>query len=108
MNRIKQLREEIGMTQVRLSIELEVAQETVSAYEHNKHYPSVATLIKMTKLFHASIDYILGFSDVRNPASSLLEEEEALLAGFKTLSKSNQGHAVTYIRGLLAAQDNRD
>lgn len=32
------------MTQVRLSVELGVAQETVSAYESGKHYPSVATL----------------------------------------------------------------
>ena len=39
-NRIKQLREELRMTQVRLSIELEVSQETVSAYENQKHYPS--------------------------------------------------------------------
>ncbi len=108
MNRIKQLREEIGMTQVRLSIELEVAQETVSAYEHSKHFPSVATLIKLQKLFHASIDYILGFSDVRNPVSSLSEDEETWLATFKTLSKSNQALAATYVRGLLAAQDNKE
>ena len=37
-NRIKQLREEYNMTQVRLSIELEVSQETISAYESGKHY----------------------------------------------------------------------
>ena len=45
-NRIKQLREEYNMTQVRLSIELEVSQETISAYESGKHYPSVADYLK--------------------------------------------------------------
>ena len=36
-NRIGQLREEHHMTQVRLSIELGVSQETVSAYENGTH-----------------------------------------------------------------------
>ena len=47
-NKIKELREENHMTQVRLSIELEVSQETVSAYDRGKHYPSVAALIKLS------------------------------------------------------------
>ena len=53
-NRIKQLREEYNMTQVRLSIELEVSQETISAYESGKHYPSVAALLRLSEIFHAS------------------------------------------------------
>ena len=65
-NRIRQLREELRMTQVRLSIELEVSQETVSAYENQKHYPSFLQLSRMSTLFNASIDYIMGLSDVRN------------------------------------------
>ena len=36
-NRIGQLREEHHMTQVQLSIELGVSQETVSAYENGTH-----------------------------------------------------------------------
>lgn len=32
MNRIKQLRQLHHMTQIRLSVELEVSQETISAY----------------------------------------------------------------------------
>lgn len=65
MNRIKELRESKGMTQIRLSIELSLSQETVSAYENGKHYPSVENLIKMSKIFNASCDYILGLSDTK-------------------------------------------
>ena len=61
MNRIKELREAKGMTQVRLSIELEVSQETVSAYEKGKHYPSVDVLMKLAEIFDASIDYAEPF-----------------------------------------------
>ena len=40
-NRIRELREARSMSQVRLSIELEVSQETVSAYESEKHFPAI-------------------------------------------------------------------
>ena len=41
-NRIRELREEKHITQVRLSTELGVAQETISAYEQGRHLPSVS------------------------------------------------------------------
>lgn len=46
-NRIRELRAEKNITQLRLSLELEVSQETVSAYENGKHLPSLKSLIKM-------------------------------------------------------------
>ncbi|MBE7050024.1 MAG: helix-turn-helix transcriptional regulator [Ruminococcaceae bacterium] len=104
MNRIKQLREEIGMTQVRLSIELEVAQETISAYEHGKHYPSINSLIKMMDIFNAGIDYIMGFSDVRYPVKTLTDSEQVMINMFKTLSVQKQELALAYMQGLYDGQ----
>lgn len=100
MNRIRQLREEIGMTQVRLSIELEVAQETISAYENGKHYPSVQSLIRLTKIFNTGIDYIMGFSDVRFPIEKLDDDEQLLLNYYKNLPKHKKELALAYLRGL--------
>ena len=100
MNRVKQLREEIGMTQVRLSIELEVSQETISAYEHGKHYPSIASLIKMMEIFNVGIDYIMGFSDVRNPVSELTDEEQIILRAFKKLPGFKKELVKAYLEGL--------
>lgn len=73
-NRIKQLRGENRMTQVQLSMELDVSQETVSAYEKEKHYPSFVQLCKMSELFHVSIDYLMGRSDVRTPVEFIEDE----------------------------------
>jgi len=103
-NRIKELREAAHMTQVRLSIELEVSQETVSAYESEKHYPSVASLLKLSKIFHASCDYILGLSDVRWPyqSASLTPIEEKLLAEWNTLSDQKKALLSAYLDGLTA------
>lgn len=105
-NRIKQLREENNMTQIRLSIELEVSQETVSAYESGKHFPSVATLLKMANLFNTSIDYILGLSDVRYPCSSdeLSMDEQAILGKWRQLDDRRKELLLTFIEGMNAVK----
>ncbi len=103
-NRIKQLREEINMTQVRLSIELEVSQETISAYENGKHYPSVTALLKLSEIFHASCDYILGLSEVRYPQTNtrLTLEESQLLNKWKSLDNRKKELLCAYLDGLIS------
>ena len=70
-NRIRELREARKMSQVRLSIELEVSQETISSYESGKHYPSYATLEKMSDIFGVSIDYLMGRSEAEKSLSQI-------------------------------------
>lgn len=102
-NRIRELREESNMTQVRLSIELEVSQETISAYESGKHYPSVASLIKLSEIFHTSCDYILGLSDCKlqssEPSKSL--DTELLLTKWNRLDSHAQKRVLAYMDGIL-------
>lgn len=101
-NRIRQLREEYHMTQVRLSIELGVSQETVSAYENQKHCPSFLQLQKMSAIFHASIDYIMGLSEVRSPAPPRETGDlSALIDLGRQLSPRQLELALSYIRGML-------
>lgn len=104
-NRIRDLREECNMTQVRLSIELEVSQETISAYESGKHYPSVASLIKLSEIFHTSCDYILGLSDSRSPSVSVSAPApaEQLLSKWYRLDKQQQELVLAYMSGILDA-----
>ena len=102
MNRIKELRESKGMTQVRLSIELEVSQETVSAYEKGKHYPSVDVLLKMSDIFDSSIDYILGLSDIKRPISSaeLSADDLNIISSYRSLPSNKKAMVLAYIQGL--------
>lgn len=109
-NRIRELREELHMTQIRLSIELEVAQETVSAYENEKHYPSFAQLVRLSNLFNASIDYIMGLSDVKKPLNLPYDvthaqnyEEMQLLSLCRELSSPQVKQVFAYIQGLQDA-----
>ena len=105
-NRIRELREEKQMTQIRLSIELEVSQEAVSAYENDKHYPSVATLLKLSEIFHASCDYILGLSDTRyiSHTGRIPEDELILLEKWRALDENRKAVLLAYADGLLAFQ----
>jgi len=101
MNRIKKLREEKKMTQVRLSLELNVTQETVSAYESGKHYPSIPNLIKMSELFNASCDYIIGVSDVRTIMTGIRNDADiSILSEFNSLTPMEQAMVKAYIQAL--------
>lgn len=101
-NRIRQLREEKHMTQVRLSIELGVSQETISSYEKEKHYPSFVQLKRISELFGTSIDYAMGLSDIRIPVAVQSEEMciNELISLCKTLSGKQLELVFAYARGI--------
>ena len=102
MNNIRSLRKEKHISQTRLSTELEVSQETISAYENGKHYPSANSLIKLRDLFGVSIDYILGLTDQRYPAlqrSDLAEDEQLLLHTYRKMDSAGKQR----LRGYLDA-----
>ena len=106
MNRIKKLRKEKNITQIRLSIELEVSQETISAYEKGKYYPSAAMLIKLRDIFGVSIDYILGLSDTRFDSLSeanLTEAETYIINLCRKMNTSDRKRAFSYIEGFYDA-----
>ena len=80
-----------------------MAQETVSAYENGKHYPSLSNVIKLRDIFHVSMDYIMGLSDVRLPTGTLADEEEKLVAVFRSLPHSKRESLFAFLAGLTAS-----
>ncbi len=63
--RLKQLRREKGYTQEQVAVLLGVDRRTYCAYETGVNALSAQTLIKLSKIYGASIDYMLGQSDRR-------------------------------------------
>lgn len=59
MENLKKMRIKRKVTQVKLAEIANVTQETISAYESGKAYPSVETLIKIADFLNTSTDYIL-------------------------------------------------
>lgn len=81
MERLKLLRKEFGLTQEQLGSVLGLAGNTITGYERGERFPDIETLKNMAEYFHVSVDYLIGITDVREPAGvilSMTEESELL------------------------------
>ena len=65
--RLKDLREDLDMTQADVAKRLYIKQNTYSQYENGQRGLPVEVLIKLAKLFETSTDYILSLTDERKP-----------------------------------------
>jgi len=61
--KLKELRQAAGLTQKQLAERLWLSKATVSYYEQSIRYPSPEILIKLSKVFHVSTDYLLGIEE---------------------------------------------
>ncbi len=66
-NRLRQLREENGLSQIELGNRLGVTQQSVFAWEHGKTVPQIQTAIALSQIYNVSLDYLMGLSDNPNP-----------------------------------------
>ena len=58
--RLKKLRKDFNISQVTLAKELGVSKQCVSNWENDNILPSIDMLIKISKYFNVSTDYLLG------------------------------------------------
>lgn len=65
--RIKEKRQELGWTQSAVATKLFVTRQTISNWEQGKSYPDLSTLVKLSDMYHISIDSLLkGDSQLKN------------------------------------------
>ena len=57
--RLKQIRKEKGISQLKLAMELNTNQNTISRYETGEREPGINELIRIADYFDVSIDYLL-------------------------------------------------
>lgn len=63
--RLKELRKKRKISQIKLAIDLNMNQNTISRYENMEREADYETLIKFADYFGVSLDYLLGRSDRR-------------------------------------------
>jgi transcriptional regulator with XRE-family HTH domain len=61
--RLKDLREDLDLTQKELAEYLHIRQNTYSQYENEKRQLPIDVLIKLSEYYKVSTDYILGLKD---------------------------------------------
>ncbi|MBQ9976146.1 MAG: helix-turn-helix transcriptional regulator [Clostridia bacterium] len=57
--RLKEIRKSRGLSQLKLAIDLNTTQNTISRYETGEREPGITELIKIADYFNVSIDYLL-------------------------------------------------
>ena len=61
--RIKELRKSRHITQLKMALDLNMTQNTISRYESGELEPGIVELIRIADYFHVSIDYLVGRTD---------------------------------------------
>jgi transcriptional regulator with XRE-family HTH domain len=102
IERLKQLREAKNLTQLRLAMELNVSQETISGYEIGKAVPPAEMLVKLADTLDTSVDYILGRTDIKSTlrASELSEQEAEILTILRKQPEDKRIFVFDLIKGL--------
>lgn len=59
-SKLKQAREEMGITQVEVAEALKTEQNTISKYENGKIEPKIEMIGKLCDLYHISADWLIG------------------------------------------------
>ena len=67
--RLKELRKARRITQLKLAMDLNLTQNTVSRYETGEREPGIAELVRIADYFHISVDYLLERTE--NPDMNL-------------------------------------
>lgn len=62
--RIHSLRTSMGMSQVELANRLCVSKQTVSNWENDNIQPSIDMLVRLSRIFGTTTDYLLGLDDL--------------------------------------------
>ena len=61
--RLKQIRKSKGISQLKMAMDLNTNQNTISRYETGEREPGINELIKIADYFNVSIDYLLERTD---------------------------------------------
>ena len=61
--RLKEIRKSKGISQLKLAMDLNTSQNTISRYETGEREPGIDELIKLADYFNVSVDYLLERTD---------------------------------------------
>lgn len=75
--RIRQLREQNGLTQSDLARKVGLTRSSINGWEMGLSTPSTANVVELAKIFHTTTDFLLG----------LTEQEAIVLSGLSASEK---------------------
>lgn len=92
----------------RVAIEIGVASGTLSKWKIGKTFPNGETLIKISEYFECSIDYLLGLSNIVDPAKNEISQEDiSIINKIKKLNVDDRTEIMMIIDYRLSQQEKR-
>lgn len=100
MNKIRENRRKMGLTQIELAKALNISQASLSGYETGRIEPDVKTMRKMSDLFGVTLDELFGdqINDVETQPNDISEIEFALSGEIRDLSEAEKQDVLDYVR----------
>ena len=77
-NKIRELREEKGLTQAELAKELNVVRQTIAQWENEERDLKTGAIISLARYFNVTSDYILGLEDCRTHEAAEVSKQLGL------------------------------
>lgn len=68
--KIQKLRKEAGLSQEELSYQLGVSRQAISKWERDSGYPETEKIVRMSKIFHVTLDYLLNEEEAKKPENN--------------------------------------
>lgn len=113
-NRIQELRKNLNLSQESLATILGTTQQAVSHMESDPHNIPINLLIKMSKIFNVTIDYILGCSDIKRDLNGQIRMNHemdmyyTIILRFQHLTDINKKTLVALLERLEQAQNEQE
>ena len=86
MIRLKELRQERGLNQKELALEINTTQRNISNWENGNSEPDIQMILKMSKFFGVTVDYFLGSCDDLNESENTIYLDNSLISMVKNLT----------------------
>lgn len=106
-DRLKALRKEKKLTQVKLGEMLNYGYTAIANYESGRNQPSISDLKKIASIFNVSMDYLLGVNDIRYPY--VIDDETAAFNEFRRyytlLEEDSKADLLLYMEFLVERQN---
>lgn len=71
---IKKYRSELGISQEALAEKVYVSRQTISNWENDKNYPDINSLLRLSEVFHVSLDILMKGDKER--MSKIIKQED--------------------------------
>jgi transcriptional regulator with XRE-family HTH domain len=82
-NRIRELRQQMNLTQQELAEKAKIGYRTISDYERGVSTPDAESLKNLANVFNVSVDYLLGNTDKPNAIKLKVADADGTITGIE-------------------------